>query len=214
MTVRWLLLSSLYRHLRSQLLLNAQLGSVPLGASALLMREVLNDGVKLLCRWQPGCWASCFISSRHKFGCVPEAARQTHFLFFPSSSTDFIPYVFDLFPVSISCAPHTSTFTYTCTPLTFGLCLCEERPFCLIAVPTAPPELRLLHSFARLPCRGSESSLQERYVCHRSGLRCPLPHHRGHGCRPLRPCIFTLRLLLQQERGGEAGCGCRPSRRL
>lgn len=112
-TVRWLLLSSLYRHLRSQLLLNAQLGSVPLGASALLMREVLNDGVKLLCRWQPGCWASCFISSRHKFGCVPEAARQTHFLFFPSSSTDFIPYVLDLFPVSISCAPDSFIHLYT-----------------------------------------------------------------------------------------------------
>lgn len=55
--------------------------------------------------------------------------------------------------------------------LTFGLRLFEERHLCIIAVPTASPRLQLLQSFARLPCRGSDSSFQERYVCHRSGLR-------------------------------------------
>ncbi|CAG01468.1 unnamed protein product, partial [Tetraodon nigroviridis] len=45
-----------------------------------------------------------------------------------------------------------------------------ERHLCLIAVPTASPELQLLHSFARLPCRGSDRPALEPYVCHRSGL--------------------------------------------
>lgn len=51
------------------------------------------------------------------------------------------------------------------------LCLVEERHLCIVAVPTASPELQLLQSFARLPCRGGEGSLQERYACQRSCLR-------------------------------------------
>ncbi|TNM94445.1 hypothetical protein fugu_017204 [Takifugu bimaculatus] len=55
-------------------------------------------------------------------------------------STDFIPYVFSLFP---------------------------ERDLCLITVPTASPQLQLLQSFVRLE---SNSQFQEGYVFHRSGL--------------------------------------------
>ncbi|XP_029705418.1 cilia- and flagella-associated protein 61 [Takifugu rubripes] len=55
-------------------------------------------------------------------------------------STDFIPYVFSLFP---------------------------ERDLCLITIPTASPQLQLLQSFVRLE---SNSQFQEGYVFHRSGL--------------------------------------------
>uniref|UniRef100_H3CZE4 Cilia and flagella associated protein 61 n=1 Tax=Tetraodon nigroviridis TaxID=99883 RepID=H3CZE4_TETNG len=97
-----------YRHLTSQLLRSARLGSV-------LPRAVVRSLAALL-----NCHSFC-----------------------PSRSTDFIPYVFQRFP---------------------------ERHLCLIAVPTASPELQLLHSFARLPCRGSDRPALEPYVCHRSGL--------------------------------------------
>ncbi|KAG8011515.1 Cilia-and flagella-associated protein 61 [Nibea albiflora] len=85
-------------------------------------------------------------------------------------SLDVIPYVLQTFPREYLCTVRRLSVVNEDTD-SVCLSVCQDRDFCVIAVPTLSRELPLLQSFVRAPHRDGSSPPHDLYVTHRTALR-------------------------------------------
>lgn len=126
------------------------------------------------------CWLYFCCCQRHMFS-------QNVTLLISSRAVDFLPYIFELFPVStlieitfltsrrmfwitINTQYRSSYSKWSMCQSQSSPCFPQDRDVCVIMVPQLAPEFPLLQSFIRVVPRLTSILPQELYIFHRSGL--------------------------------------------